>query len=80
MNHTSRDVQNSFVHLHLVHIKNNIDSLTFQDDKAGQKHPPDKLLWDLMDHTIDNHSVFGSANRIWYFRSPESKLSILSTC
>jgi hypothetical protein len=34
MNQTSRDVQNSLVHLHLVHTKNDIDSLAFQDDKC----------------------------------------------
>jgi hypothetical protein len=35
MNQTSRDVQNNLVHIHLVHTKNNIDSLAFQDDKTG---------------------------------------------
>jgi hypothetical protein len=80
MNQTSRDVQNSFVHLHPVHTKNNIDSLTFQDDKTGQKHSPDKLKWDFTDHTINNHSTSRSANGIWYRCSPKSKLSLLSIC
>jgi hypothetical protein len=52
MSQTSRDVQNSFVHLHLVHTKNNIDSLTFENHKTSRKHTPDKLEWDFMDHTM----------------------------
>jgi hypothetical protein len=64
MNQVSRDVQNIFVHLHPVHTKNNINSLAFQDDKAGQKHSPNKLKWDFTDHPIGNHSASGSADRI----------------
>jgi hypothetical protein len=79
MNQTNRDVQNNFVHLHLVHSQNNIYSLTFQDDKTGQEHSPDKLESDFMDHMIDNNSASGSANGIQYFSSIESKLSLLST-
>jgi hypothetical protein len=60
----NQDVQNIFVHLHPVHTKNNINSLAFQDDKAGQKHSPNKLKWDFMDHPIGNHSAFGGADRI----------------
>jgi hypothetical protein len=80
MNQMSRDVQNSLVHLHPVHTINIIDSLAFQDDKTGQKHLPNKLKWDFTDHPIVNHSASGSADRIWYFCSTESKLSLLSTC
>jgi hypothetical protein len=79
MNQTSRDIQNSLVHLHPVHTQNNIYLLTFKDDKTGREHSLDKLEWDFMDHTIGNHSASGSANGIQYFCSPESKLSLLST-
>jgi hypothetical protein len=75
----SRDVQHSLVHLHPFHTKNGIDSLAFQDNKTGQKHSPDKLEWDFMDHLIGNHSASGSANRIWHQCSTESKLDLLST-
>jgi hypothetical protein len=78
MNQTSRDVQNSFVHLHPVHTKNNIDSLTFQDDKTGQKHSPDKLKWDFTDHTINNHSTSRSANGIRGCGSTEVELGLSS--
>jgi hypothetical protein len=80
MNQKSRDIQYSFMHLHLVHTKNNIYPLTFQDDKTSWDHSPDKLKWDFMDHTIDNHLTSRSANGIQYFSSLESKLCLLSTC
>jgi hypothetical protein len=79
MNQMSRDVQNSLVHLHLVHTKNNIDSLAIQDDKTSREHSHDKLEWDFMGHPIGNHSADGSADIIWHFCSTESKLSLLST-
>jgi hypothetical protein len=79
MNQMSKHVQNSFVHLHPVHTKNNVDALTFQDDKTGRKHSPNKFEWDFMDLSIGNHSASRSANRIWYFCSRKSKLSLLST-
>jgi hypothetical protein len=79
MNQMRRDVQHSFMHLHPVHTKNNIDSLALQDNKTGQKHSPDKLEWDFMDHLISNHSASKSANRIWHWCSTESKLGLLST-
>jgi hypothetical protein len=79
MNQTSRDVQNNLVHIHLVHTKNNINSLAFQDDKTGWEHSPDKLKWDFTGHPIGNHSASGSADRIWHFCSIESKLTLLST-
>jgi hypothetical protein len=80
MNQMSRDVQNSLVHLHLVHTKNNIDSLAIQDDKTSREHSHDKLEWDFMGHPIGNHSADGSGDIIWHFCSTESKLSLLSTC
>jgi hypothetical protein len=43
MNQMSIDVQHRLVHIHLVHTKNNIYSLTFQDDKTGQKSSPGEL-------------------------------------
>jgi hypothetical protein len=35
VNQTSKDVQHNSMHLHLVHTKNDIDPLAFQDDKGG---------------------------------------------
>jgi hypothetical protein len=35
VNQTSEDVQHGTMHLHSVHIKNDIDPLTFQDNKSG---------------------------------------------
>jgi hypothetical protein len=64
VNQTSGDVQHSSMHLHPVHTKNNIDSLTFQDDKSGWKHSSSKLEWDFMDHLVGNHSASRSANKI----------------
>jgi hypothetical protein len=64
VNQTSEDVQHDSMHLHPVHAKNDIDSLTFQDDKSGGKHSPSKLEWDFMDHLIGNHSASRSADRI----------------
>jgi hypothetical protein len=80
MNQMNKYVQNSFLHLRPVHTYNNIYSLTFQDDKTGREHSLDKLEWDFMHHPINNHSFSGSANGIWYFSSPKSKLSLLSMC
>jgi hypothetical protein len=39
----SGDVQHSSMHVHPVHTKNDIDFLTFQHDKSGQKQSPSKL-------------------------------------
>jgi hypothetical protein len=64
MNQMSEDVQHSSMHLHPVHTKNDIDSLTFQDDKSGGKHSPNKLEWDFMDHLVGNHSASESVNGI----------------
>jgi hypothetical protein len=66
MNLTSRDVKNSLVPLHPVHTKNNIYSLNIQYDETGQKHSPDELQWNCMDHTIGNHSASGSGDGIRY--------------
>jgi hypothetical protein len=79
VNQMSRDVKHSPMHLHPVHTKNDIDSLTFQDDKSSQKHSPDKLKWDFMSHLISNHSVSESADRIRHLGSTESKPSLLGT-
>jgi hypothetical protein len=35
VNQTSRDVQHNSMHLDLVHTKNDIDPVAFQDDKGG---------------------------------------------
>jgi hypothetical protein len=35
VNEMSGDVQHSLMHLHPVHTKNDINSMTFQDDKIG---------------------------------------------
>jgi hypothetical protein len=64
VNQMSEDVQHSSMHLHPVHTKDDIDSLTFQDDKSGEKHSPNKLELDFMNHLIGNHSASGSANGI----------------
>jgi hypothetical protein len=80
MNQTGIDIQHSLVNLHLVHTKNGIDSLAFQDNKTGQKDTPNKLEWNFIDHLIGNHSTSRSANRIRHLCSTESKLTLLSTC
>jgi hypothetical protein len=59
MNQMGGHVQHNLVHIHLVHTQNNMYSLTFQDDKTGREHSPDKLKWDFMDHPIGNHSALG---------------------
>jgi hypothetical protein len=79
MNQTSRDIQHNSMHLHPVHIKNDIDPLTFQDNKGGRKHSPNRLKWDFTGHLISNHSASGSANRIRHLGSIESNTSLLST-
>jgi hypothetical protein len=79
MNKTSRDIQDRLVHHHPVHTKNDINSLTFQDNKIGRKYSPSKLEWDFTGHTISNHSASGSVDRIRHFGSTESRLSLLST-
>jgi hypothetical protein len=66
VNQKSGDVQHNSMHLHLVRTKNDIDFLTFQDDKSGRKHSLGKLKWDFMAHLISNHSASGSADRIRY--------------
>jgi hypothetical protein len=80
VNQTSRDVQHTSMHLHPVHTENNVNFLTFQNDKSGWKHSPNMLEWDFMDHLVGNHSASGGANGIWHLGSTESKLSLLSTC
>jgi ABC-type lipopolysaccharide export system ATPase subunit len=67
------------MHLHLVHTKNDIDPLIFQDNKSGVKHLPSKLEWDFMGHLISNHSASESANRIRHLGSIESNAGLLST-
>jgi hypothetical protein len=79
VNQTSGDVQHDSMHLHLVHTENDIDPLAFEDNKSGQKHSPDKLMWDFMDHLISNHSASGSADRVRNLGSTESKAGLLST-
>jgi hypothetical protein len=66
MKQTSTDVQNSLVHHHPIHTKNDINPLAFQDDKTCQEHSPDKLEWDFMDDLISSHLDPGSVNGIWY--------------
>jgi hypothetical protein len=66
MNQASRDIQNSLVPLHPVHTKNDIYSLTFQDDETGWEHSPDEFKWNYTDHMIGNHSASGSGNGIRY--------------
>jgi CRISPR/Cas system-associated protein Csm6 len=78
MNQTSGDVQHSSMHFHPVYTKNDIDPLTFQDDKSGRKHSPGKLKWDFTSHLISNHSASVSADRIRHLDSTESKLGLLS--
>jgi hypothetical protein len=75
----SGDVQHSSMHLHPIHIENNIDPLEFQDNKSGQKHSLRKLKWDFMGHLISNHSASGSADRVRHLGSTESKPDLLST-
>jgi hypothetical protein len=79
VNQMSGDVQHGSMHLHPVHAKNNIDSLTFQDEKGGGKHSPSKLKWDFMDHLSSNHSASGSADRVRHLGRTESKPDLLST-
>jgi hypothetical protein len=79
VNEPSRDVQHTSMHLHPVHTKNDIDSLTFHDDKSGWKHSPSKLEWDFMDHMVGNHSTSRSANGIRSQRSTEVELGLSST-
>jgi hypothetical protein len=67
------------MHLHLAHTKNDIDFLTFQDDKSDRKHSTDKLKWDFTGHLVGNHSASGSADRIRHLGSTESEPSLLST-
>jgi hypothetical protein len=78
VNQTTGDVQHSSIHLHPVHTKDDINSLTFQDDKSGWKHSPNKPEWDFMNHLIVNHSTSGSANRIRGWCSTEVEFSLLS--
>jgi hypothetical protein len=78
VNQMSGDVQHSLMHLHPVHTKNDIDSLTFQDDKSGGKRSPNKLEWDFMDHLVGNHSASGSANGIRGWCSTEVELGLSS--
>jgi hypothetical protein len=80
VNQTSGDVQHGSMHLHPVHTKNGIDSLTFQDDKSGGKHSPSKLEWDFMDHLVGNHSTSRSANGIRGCGSTEVELGLSSIC
>jgi hypothetical protein len=77
MNQTSRDIQYNLVPHHPIHTQNNIYSLTFQDDKDGKKHSPDKLKHNSMNHTISHHSASGHTNGIRCLHSPQSKLSLL---
>jgi hypothetical protein len=79
VNETSGDVQHSSMHLHLVHTKNDIDSLTFQDDKSGRKYSPGKIKWDFTGYLISNHSASGGADRIRHLGSTKSKPDLLST-
>jgi hypothetical protein len=74
----SGDVQQGSMHLHLVHTKNDIDSLTFQDNKSARKHSPSKLEWDFMDHLVGNHLASGSANRIRSWCSTKVELGLSS--
>jgi hypothetical protein len=67
------------MHLHLVHTKNDIDPLAFQEDTGGWTHSPGKLKWDFTDHLISNHSTSGSAKRIRHLGSKESNTGLLST-
>jgi hypothetical protein len=67
------------MHLHLVHTKNDIDSLTFQDDKSGGIHSPSKLECDFMDHLVGNHSASRSANGIRGWCSTEVELGLSNT-
>jgi hypothetical protein len=78
VNQMSGDVQYSLMHLHPVHAKNDINSLTFQDDKGGGKHSPSKLKWDFTNHLISNHSASQSADRVRHLGSTESKPGLLS--
>jgi hypothetical protein len=78
VNEMSGDVQHRSMHLHQVHSKNDIDSLTFQDDKSGGEHSPSKLEWDFIDHLIDNHLASGSDNGIRGWCSIEVELGLLS--
>jgi hypothetical protein len=75
VNQTSRDVQHNSMHLHLVHTKNGIDPLIFQDNKSCVKHLPSKLEWDFTGHLISNYSTSGSVDRIRYFGSTESNVA-----
>jgi hypothetical protein len=59
MNQMSRDVQQSLVHLHLVHTQNNIYPLAFQDNMTGREHSPDKLQWDFTDNLIETTQPSG---------------------
>jgi hypothetical protein len=79
VNQTSGDVQHGSMHLHPVHAKNDIDSLTIQDDKSGGKHSPSKLKWDFTGHLISIHSASRSADRVRHLGSTESKPDLLST-
>jgi hypothetical protein len=78
VNQTSGDVQHSSMHLHPVHTKDGINSLTFQDNKSDGKHSPSKLERDFMNHLIGNHSASGSANGIRDWCSTEVELGLLS--
>jgi hypothetical protein len=73
------DIQHGLMHLHLVHTKNDIDPLPFQDNKSSQKHSSGKLKWDFMGHLISNHLASGSADRVRHLDSTESKPGLLST-
>jgi hypothetical protein len=75
----SGDVQHGSMHLDLVHTKNDIDPLAFQDNKSGRKHSPDKLKWDLMGHLISNHSTSKCVDRVRHLGSTKSKPDLLDT-
>jgi hypothetical protein len=79
VNQMSRDIQHSSMRPHPVHTKNDIDPLTFQDNKSGRKHSPDKLKWDFTCNLISNHSASRSVDRVRHLGSTESKPSLLST-
>jgi hypothetical protein len=79
VNQTGRDVQHNSMHFCLVHIKNGIHPLIFQDNKSGVKHLPSKLEWDFTGHLISNHLASSCADRIKHLGSTESNTDLLST-
>jgi hypothetical protein len=79
VNEMSRDGQHHSMHLHPVHNKNDINSLTFKDDKSGGKHSLSKLKRDFMDYLVGNHSASRSANGIRDWCSTWVELGLSNT-